>query len=62
MLAQRRFSLLKNALEHIGLEPERLHFAWVGASQADKFVRLVTDAVESARALGPAKVLVKAKV
>ena len=59
LLAQRRFALLKGLLEHVGVEPERLHFALTGGSEAQKFARMVTDTVESVRALGPAKTLVR---
>ena len=59
LLAQRRFALLKGLLEHVGVEPERLHFSLSGGSEAQKFARIVTEAVESVRALGPAKALVR---
>ena len=58
LLAQRRFRLLKSLLETVGVEPERLHFSWIGASEGDKLARVANDVVESIRPLGPAKTLV----
>lgn len=59
LLAQRRFALLKGLLEHVGVEPERLHFSLTGGSEAHKFARVATEAVESVRSLGPAMTLVR---
>ena len=57
--ARRRFALLKSVLEHVGVEPGRVHFSWVSAAEGQKFSRVVTDVVETVRSLGPAKTLVK---
>lgn len=57
--ARRRFALLKNLLEFVGIEPGRVNFTWVSASEGENFARIVTDVTERVRALGPAKRLVK---
>lgn len=59
LLAQRRFRLLKGLLEHVGVEPGRLHFSWIGASEGPKFARIASEVVENVRSLGPAKTLVR---
>lgn len=57
--ARRRFALLKSVLEYVGVEPRRVHFSWVSAAEGQKFSQVVTDVVETVRALGPARTLVK---
>ena len=59
LFARRRFALLKSILEYMGVEPGRVHFSWLWASDGEKFARLASDVVESVRALGPAQALVK---
>ncbi|GAJ22540.1 unnamed protein product, partial [marine sediment metagenome] len=44
--ARRKFALLKNLLEHTGIEPERLNFSWISSSEAPKFVEVATDVIE----------------
>lgn len=52
--ARRRFALLDRLLVHVGLEPGRVTFAWVSASEGGRFAALVTDVTERVRRLGPA--------
>ncbi len=59
MFARRRFAVLKNLLEYIGLEPGRLHFSWISSAEAEKFQRTALEVVEAVRKLGPAKRLIK---
>ena len=59
LVARRRFALLKNFLEYLGIEPGRVQFSWVSASEGSRFAELVTKVVEDVRQLGPAKRLVK---
>jgi coenzyme F420-reducing hydrogenase delta subunit len=51
--------LLKNLLEHIGLEPGRLHFSWISSAEATKFVDVATQVIQAVKESGPAGVLVK---
>ena len=60
--ARRRFALLKSVLEYVGVGPGRVHFSWVSAAEGVKFSQVVTDVVESVRALGPARTLVRAEL
>ena len=58
--ARRRFTLLKSLLEAVGIEPGRVNFSWVSAAEGEKFSQVVTQVIESVKALGPAERLVKA--
>jgi F420-non-reducing hydrogenase iron-sulfur subunit len=51
--------LLKNLLEHIGIEPERLHFSWISSSEGPKFAEVATEVIETVRKAGPVKKLLK---
>ena len=57
--ARRRFAVLKNLLEYIGIEKDRVHFSWVSAGEGQKFAQVATEVTEAVRELGPATRLVK---
>jgi coenzyme F420-reducing hydrogenase delta subunit len=59
MHARRRFAVLKNLLEYVGMEPDRLHFSWISSAEASKFQQTVTEVTEAVRKLGPSKFLFK---
>ncbi len=59
LYARRRFALLKRLLEFVGIEPDRIHFAWISASEGEQFARLVKEVTDRVRRLGPANRLVK---
>ena len=59
LVARRKFALLKNFLEYLGIEPGRVQFSWVSASEGSRFAELVAKVVDDVRQLGPAKRLVK---
>ena len=59
MFARRRFAVLKNLLEYIGLEPGRLHFSWISSAEATKFQATANEVIEAVKALGPATRLIK---
>ena len=59
MYARRRFTILKNLLDYVGIEPGRLHFSWISSAEATKFQQTAIEVIESVRALGPAQRLVK---
>ena len=40
-------------MEHMGVEPGRLHFSWVSSAESTKFVDVVNQVTESVKALGP---------
>lgn len=52
-VARRRWTLFRELLTFVGVEPERLHFSWVSAAEGAKFVDVVKTVTESIRSVGP---------
>jgi len=52
----RKIKLLKKLLEDMGIEPERVRFEYVSASEGQKFAQVVTDFVDQLKKLGPSKI------
>jgi coenzyme F420-reducing hydrogenase delta subunit len=50
---------MKNLLEHMGVEPGRLHFSWISSAESTKFVSVVKEITEKVKALGPNQRFVK---
>ena len=59
LVARRKFALVKSLLAHVGIEPERVQFSWVSASEGARFASLVEKVTEDVRKLGPQKKLAK---
>ena len=53
MYARRRFTVLKKLLTTAGLNPDRVQFTWVSASEGARFAQVVTEVTESVKKLGP---------
>ncbi len=53
LIARRRFALTRELLQFVGMEPERVQFTWVSASEGGRFAAIVEKVVEQVRALGP---------
>ncbi|MCL0048609.1 hydrogenase iron-sulfur subunit, partial [Dehalococcoidia bacterium] len=51
--ARRRVAITKRFLEYMGIEPERIQASWISASEAGKFVEVVTEVTEGLREIGP---------
>jgi F420-non-reducing hydrogenase small subunit len=51
--AAARHAVLSRALEEAGIEPARYRIAWAGASEGERFAKIVRDLTEELRALGP---------
>jgi len=45
--------LLKNVLQTLGIEPERVWLRWISASEGQKFAETMKDMTEEIRKLGP---------
>lgn len=60
-LARRKFAIIKELLEYIGIEEGRVQFSWVSAAEGTKFAQVIKEVTEDIRKLGPAKRLVKNK-
>ncbi len=52
-LARRRFLVMKNLLEYMGIEPQRIRMSWVSASEGKKFADVITEVTEDIKQLGP---------
>jgi len=59
LVARRKFALLKNFLGYLGIEPERVQFSWVSASEGNLFASLIEKVVNDVKKLGPGKKFVK---
>jgi coenzyme F420-reducing hydrogenase delta subunit len=57
LYARRRFALLKNLLEFVGIEEGRVNFSWVSASEGEQFAKIVEEITEKVRRLGPSNKL-----
>ena len=57
--ARRKFTLFKNMLEYMGMEPDRLHFSWISSGESTKYVQVAKEVIEKVRALGPNQHFVK---
>ena len=55
----RRVKLLKKLLEDLGIEPARVRFEYVSASEGQKFASVVTEFVAEIKKLGPNPLVVK---
>lgn len=49
----RRIKLLKKLLGELGIEPTRVRFEYISASEGQKFAQVVTDFVAELKKLGP---------
>jgi F420-non-reducing hydrogenase iron-sulfur subunit len=49
----RRIKLLKKLLDELGMEPDRVRFEYVSASEGHKFAQVVKDFVNDLKKMGP---------
>jgi len=49
----RRIKLLKKLLGEMGVEPQRLRFEYISASEGHKFASVVTEFVDELKKMGP---------
>jgi F420-non-reducing hydrogenase iron-sulfur subunit len=59
LVARRKFAVMKSMLEYVGIEPGRVQFSWVSASEGGRFAALIAQVTEDVRKLGPQKRLAK---
>ncbi len=59
LYARRKFALMKNLLEYVGIEPSRVQFSWVSAAEGVRFAELLHKVIDSVRELGPATKMIK---
>ena len=51
--------MIKNLLEHMGVEPDRIHFSWISSAESTKFVNVVKEITDKVKAIGPNQHFVK---
>jgi F420-non-reducing hydrogenase iron-sulfur subunit len=49
----RRYYLMRNYIEQMGIDPERLQLDWISASEGKAFAGLIDEMTEKVRKLGP---------
>jgi coenzyme F420-reducing hydrogenase delta subunit len=59
LVARRKFALMKDFITYLGIEPERVQFSWVSASEGNRFAALINEVIDDVKRVGPAKKLVK---
>lgn len=62
LVARRKFALLKNLLEYIGVEGDRVNFSWVSAAEGGRFAELAKKVTERVKNLGPHQGLLKKRI
>ena len=60
LVARRKFALMKRLLGYVGIEPERVQFSWVSASEGKRFAALMNRVIADVKEIGPTRKLVKA--
>jgi F420-non-reducing hydrogenase iron-sulfur subunit len=51
--ARRRYAIIQEVLEGLGIESERVWLRWISASEGQYFANTVTDMVAAIREIGP---------
>jgi coenzyme F420-reducing hydrogenase delta subunit/ferredoxin len=51
--ARRKYTIFREMLHFLGVEPERLFFSWVSAAEGRKWADLVAEVTDTVRRLGP---------
>ncbi len=51
--ARRRWTFFRSLLDFMGIDPTRLHFSWVSASEGKKWVEVVDGVIDEVRKQGP---------
>jgi len=60
-VARRKFAIIKSLLEYIGVEKDRVQFAWISAAEGARFAQVIKKVTEKVRRLGPIEKLVKTR-
>jgi len=57
--ARRKFSLFKDLIEYMGIEPGRLHFSWISSAEGKRFAEVAIKVIKTVKDLGPSRYLIK---
>jgi len=55
----RRIKMLKKLLQELGVDPNRVKFEYISASEGQKFAQVVTDFVDELKKMGPNPITVE---
>ncbi len=61
LVARRKFTMMKDFLAHVGINPERVQFSWVSAAEGARFAGLVEKVASDIKRIGPSKMKTGAK-
>jgi F420-non-reducing hydrogenase iron-sulfur subunit len=50
--AKRKLAMIRRLLEWVGVEPERIHFTWLSASEGARYAAEVTEFVNKVKDMG----------
>ncbi len=53
LVARRRFTIFRSLMDFIGIDLNRLHFAWVSAAEGHKWAKVVSDVTAKVQEAGP---------
>ncbi|MBA7606541.1 hypothetical protein ES703_13691 [subsurface metagenome] len=53
MYARRRYAVLSELFDILGIEKKRFMMSWISASEGNKFVKITTELTERVKKLGP---------
>jgi F420-non-reducing hydrogenase iron-sulfur subunit len=62
LVARRKFAMLKSFLGYLGIEPERVQFSWVSASEGGRFAALIEKVVADVKNLKTKRKLLKEEI
>ena len=51
--ARRKFTLIHDFMESLGIERDRLHFSWISSAESTKFQQTAMDVIAAVKAVGP---------
>ncbi|MDY6853318.1 MAG: hydrogenase iron-sulfur subunit [Thermodesulfobacteriota bacterium] len=51
--ARRKFAVIRRLIDYVGIEPERVQFSWVAASEGPKMAQVIDEFIEGVRKVGP---------
>ena len=54
--ARRKFSVLNDLLDFIGIDKGRVNFSWVSAAEGEAFAKIIRKVTEKTRNLGPNRI------
>ena len=57
LFARRRFAVMEKLLATAGIDPERVYFTWVSASEGQRFAAVINEVTNHVKNLGPSRLI-----